>query len=123
MTKKLPFALAFLAITGAQAFAETAPEFAGRLQGHFSAVAADPRVRLVALNASPSDVVVEFGLTAEGKARDARIVHAILSNGDRQLVLEALNALPPFPLNGYAEYNSTYRLPIRLNLVPEPAAN
>ncbi|MBP0438945.1 hypothetical protein [Tianweitania sediminis] len=122
MTRPLVFAAALLVSLSADAVAETGAGFAARVQAHFGAVAADPRVRLVALNASPSNVVVEFGLTSDGKARDARIVHSILSQDDQQLVLEALNALPPLAIGDYAASDATYRLPIRLNIVAPAAA-
>lgn len=122
MTRPLMLAAALLVSFSAHAVAETAAEFATRVQAHFGAVAADPRVRLVALNASPSNVVVEFGLTPDGKARNARIAHSILSQDDQQLVLEALNGLPPLAIGEYPGFDATYRLPIRLNIVAPAAA-
>jgi hypothetical protein len=122
MIKPLVIAgLLAMSLTG-HAAAETAQEFAQRLQQHFSTVSRDQRVIGVARHASPSNITVEFGLTPEGKLREAKVVHSIVSQEDQQLILDSLNDLPPFAINGYADYDVTYRLPVRLEVAPPPPA-
>lgn len=101
--------------------AESDTEFAQRLQRHVLGVTTDVRVVEVAREASPSNILVEFHLDAEGRVDKPKIVHSILSQDAQKEIIAALTELPPLALNGYVA-NATFRLPLRLEYTePAPA--
>jgi len=115
--RRLAAAFLLLAVSVSTAFAaESAAEFAARLQHHVLAITSDPRVVAVAREASPSNVVLTFNLDANGKVENAKIVHSIISTAAQALILHALADLPPLPLNGYPDTGAEYRLPVRLDI-------